>query len=85
MRRFHCVSDPLRPKYAPHPFLLSFLRILQTGLEKVIRNQVGFGGRFKEFLRATTIADQIVRYRNRINELRSNFLVCVSAALLRSN
>ncbi|KAJ7723711.1 hypothetical protein B0H14DRAFT_3622186 [Mycena olivaceomarginata] len=54
---------------------IAFLRILQTGLEKVIRNQVGFGGRFKEFLRATTLADQIVRYRNRINELRSNFLL----------
>ncbi|KAJ7364405.1 hypothetical protein DFH08DRAFT_1016759 [Mycena albidolilacea] len=56
-------------------FAVSFLCMLQTQLERVVRNQVGFRGRLKEFLRATTIADQIEQYRNRINELRSNFLI----------
>jgi hypothetical protein len=52
--------------------------MLQTQLEMVLRNRGGLRGRFKEFLGATTVADQIVRYRNRVNELRSNFLVGVS-------
>ncbi|KAJ7881982.1 hypothetical protein B0H14DRAFT_1491037 [Mycena olivaceomarginata] len=54
---------------------ISFLCMLQIQLEKGMRNQVGFRGRFKAFLRATTVADHLVRYRNRINELRSNFLL----------
>ncbi|KAJ6559953.1 hypothetical protein B0H19DRAFT_1375889 [Mycena capillaripes] len=54
---------------------ISFLHILQNGLEKLIQTQAGFRGRFKELLRATTIGDQIERYRIRINELRSNFLL----------
>ncbi|KAJ7895214.1 hypothetical protein B0H14DRAFT_2681616 [Mycena olivaceomarginata] len=53
----------------------SFVHMLQTQLEMVLRNRGGLRGRFKEFLGATTVADQIVRYRNRVNELRSNFLL----------
>ncbi|KAJ7861817.1 hypothetical protein B0H14DRAFT_3134425 [Mycena olivaceomarginata] len=54
---------------------ISFLRMLQIQLEKVVRNQVGLRGRCKEFLRAATVADQIDRYRIRISELRSNLLL----------
>ncbi|KAJ7336866.1 hypothetical protein DFH08DRAFT_964824 [Mycena albidolilacea] len=53
----------------------SFVHMLHTQLEMVLRNRGGLRGRFKEFLGATTVADQIVRYRNRVNELRSNFLL----------
>ncbi|KAF7365948.1 Kinase-like protein [Mycena venus] len=54
---------------------ISFLRVVQTELEGLVRSRVGFRGRFKEFLRATTVADQINGYKSRINELRSNFLL----------
>lgn len=53
----------------------SFLRVVQTELEGLAQGRVGLRGRFKEFLRATSIADQIDRYKTRVNELRSNFLV----------
>lgn len=53
----------------------SFLRLVQTGLENLMQNRAGLRGRFKEFLRATSVADQIDRYRIRVNELRSNFIV----------
>ncbi|KAJ7907222.1 hypothetical protein B0H13DRAFT_699088 [Mycena leptocephala] len=54
---------------------IAFLRLLQTGLEKLMRSGSGVRGRFKEFLRTTSVADQIERYRTRINELRSNFVL----------
>ncbi|KAJ6527816.1 hypothetical protein B0H19DRAFT_1083900 [Mycena capillaripes] len=53
----------------------SFLRLVQTGLENLMRSRAGLRGRFKEFLQATTVADQIDRYRIRVNELRSNFVL----------
>ncbi|KAJ7687181.1 hypothetical protein B0H14DRAFT_2653979 [Mycena olivaceomarginata] len=52
-----------------------------TGLENM-RNRAGLRGRFKEFLRTTTVADQIDRYRIRLNELRSNFIL---AATIQTN
>ncbi|KAJ7895221.1 hypothetical protein B0H14DRAFT_2681650, partial [Mycena olivaceomarginata] len=52
----------------------SFVHMLQPQLEMVLRNRGGLRGRFKEFLGATTVADQIVRYGNQVNELHSNFL-----------
>ncbi|KAJ7841254.1 hypothetical protein B0H13DRAFT_2365813 [Mycena leptocephala] len=61
---------------------MSFLRLVQTGLENLMRNRAGLRGRFKEFLRATTVADQIDRYRIRVNELRSNFIL---AATIQTN
>ncbi|KAJ7736326.1 hypothetical protein B0H14DRAFT_502629 [Mycena olivaceomarginata] len=47
-----------------------------------MRNRAGLRGRFKEFLRTTTVADQIDRYRIRLNELRSNFIL---AATIQTN
>ncbi|KAJ6595025.1 hypothetical protein DFH09DRAFT_1357794 [Mycena vulgaris] len=61
---------------------MSFLRLVQTGLENLMRNRNGLRGRFKEFLRATTVVDQIECYRIRVNELRSN---CILAATIQTN
>ncbi|KAJ7671986.1 hypothetical protein B0H14DRAFT_3070086 [Mycena olivaceomarginata] len=54
---------------------ISFLRLVQTELEKLVRSRTGFRGRIKELLRTTSVADQIGRYRTRINDLRSNFIL----------
>ncbi|KAJ7772215.1 hypothetical protein B0H16DRAFT_1512687 [Mycena metata] len=54
---------------------MAFLSILQTGLENLIAGRRGVRGRLKEFVGATSIADQIERYKIRVNELRSNFLL----------
>ncbi|KAJ7349913.1 hypothetical protein DFH08DRAFT_126110 [Mycena albidolilacea] len=54
---------------------ISFLRLVQTELEKLVRSRTGFRGRIKELLRTTSVADQIDRYRTRINDLRSNFIL----------
>ncbi|KAJ7027809.1 hypothetical protein C8F04DRAFT_1121392 [Mycena alexandri] len=62
--------------------LISFLRLVQTGLENLMGTQSGLRGRLKEFLRVTTVADQIERYRIRVNELRSNFIL---AATIQTN
>ncbi|KAF7369613.1 hypothetical protein MVEN_00292100 [Mycena venus] len=61
---------------------VSFLRLVQTELENLIRSRTGFRGRFKEFLCTTSVADQINGYRTRINDLRSNFIL---AAIIDTN
>ncbi|KAF8187280.1 hypothetical protein K438DRAFT_1764905 [Mycena galopus ATCC 62051] len=58
------------------------LNMLQTGLELLAQN-TGLWGLFKDLLRTTSVADQIDRYRNRLNELRSNFLPAFGRACLR--
>ncbi|KAJ7214990.1 hypothetical protein GGX14DRAFT_443557 [Mycena pura] len=54
---------------------ISFLRLVQTELEMLMKSRTGVRGRFKEFVRATSVADRIERYRCRVNELRSNFML----------
>lgn len=55
--------------------LFRFIRVLQDGLEKLLQRRQGFRGKLQEIIRASRIAEEIGRYRIRIHELRSNFLV----------
>ncbi|KAF7346889.1 hypothetical protein MVEN_01440900 [Mycena venus] len=52
---------------------ISFLRLVQTELETLMKSRAGVRGRIREFVGATSVADQIERHRCRVNELRSNF------------
>ncbi|KAJ7152081.1 hypothetical protein C8R46DRAFT_484209 [Mycena filopes] len=54
---------------------VAYLSVLRTGLEHLIKGRRGIGGRIKELLGAGNIASQIERYKTRVNELRSNFIV----------
>ncbi|KAF7356008.1 hypothetical protein MVEN_00930200 [Mycena venus] len=54
---------------------ISFLRFLQGGLERLLQGRSGLRGRFQEILGATRMTGDIARYRMRLNELRSNFLL----------
>ncbi|KAJ6514123.1 hypothetical protein DFH09DRAFT_1196772 [Mycena vulgaris] len=54
---------------------VAFIRILQDGLEKLNRDRRGLRGRLKEVIGVTGVADQISRYRARLDELRSNFML----------
>ncbi|KAJ7448968.1 hypothetical protein FB451DRAFT_1567112 [Mycena latifolia] len=49
------------------------MKFLQLGLEKLQKSHQGIRGRFKEVVGATSVEDQIRRYRTRLDELRSNF------------
>ncbi|KAJ7201878.1 hypothetical protein GGX14DRAFT_464160 [Mycena pura] len=55
--------------------LTAFLHMLQTGLENLIQRRATVRGRLKEFISTASIRDRIERYRNRVDELRSNFLL----------
>ncbi|KAJ7714608.1 hypothetical protein B0H16DRAFT_1742529 [Mycena metata] len=50
------------------------LRVVQEGVEKLIP-RTGIRGRFRELLTVLSTRSQIDRYRIRINDLRSNFLL----------
>ncbi|KAJ7718421.1 hypothetical protein B0H16DRAFT_1475559 [Mycena metata] len=52
----------------------SCLRVIQDGVEKLI-SRTGILGRLRELLAVLNTRNQIERYRIRINELRSNFLL----------
>ncbi|KAJ7215541.1 hypothetical protein GGX14DRAFT_443045 [Mycena pura] len=54
---------------------ISFLRLVQTELETLMKSRTGVRGRFKELVGATSVADRIERHRCRVNELRSNFVL----------
>ncbi|KAJ6494313.1 hypothetical protein C8R45DRAFT_176100 [Mycena sanguinolenta] len=54
---------------------ISFLQFLQRGLEKLLQRRPGFRGRFHEIFWASRIGEEILRYRIRMNELRSNFML----------
>ncbi|KAJ7729589.1 hypothetical protein B0H16DRAFT_1586638 [Mycena metata] len=54
---------------------ISFLRFLQSGLEGLLQMRSGFLGRFQEIMYASRITDEINRYRLRLHDLRSNFLL----------
>ncbi|KAJ7808613.1 hypothetical protein B0H14DRAFT_2869413 [Mycena olivaceomarginata] len=54
---------------------ISFLQFLQIGLERLLQRRPGFRSRFQEIFCAARISEEIRRYRTRINELRSNFLL----------
>ncbi|KAJ7668162.1 hypothetical protein B0H14DRAFT_1042030 [Mycena olivaceomarginata] len=60
---------------APCEDLTASLHMLQTGLENLIQRRASLRGRLREFMSAASIGDRIERYRNRVNELRSNFLL----------
>ncbi|KAJ7820087.1 hypothetical protein B0H14DRAFT_3472579 [Mycena olivaceomarginata] len=51
------------------------VKTLQHGLERLQRSRQGLRGRLKEMVGATHIADEIGRYRTRVNDLRSNFML----------
>jgi hypothetical protein len=53
--------------------LYSLLREIKQGLEKFQKK--GFHARIKEFGRSTSIGDELNRYKNRVHELRLNFIV----------
>lgn len=59
----------------------SFLRYLQGGLERLLQRRSGLRGRFQEILGTARMTEDIARHRMRLNELRSNFLVCFPFAL----
>ncbi|KAK7042802.1 hypothetical protein R3P38DRAFT_3260739 [Favolaschia claudopus] len=61
---------------------ISLLRDLQTGLEHLLRKRAGIKGWLYDSLRVESVADQIQRYRYRINEVRTNFMLI---ATLNSN
>ncbi|KAJ7089923.1 hypothetical protein C8R44DRAFT_861348 [Mycena epipterygia] len=52
-----------------------FLQFLQDELETLQKSRKGIRGRFKEIIRVTSVADQLERYRIRLNEMRSNFVL----------
>ncbi|KAJ6553325.1 hypothetical protein B0H19DRAFT_1263719 [Mycena capillaripes] len=54
---------------------MSFLRLVQTELETLMKIRAGVRGRIREFVGATSVAAQIERYRCRVSELRSNFVL----------
>ncbi|KAJ7026249.1 hypothetical protein C8F04DRAFT_1297874 [Mycena alexandri] len=54
---------------------ISSLGDLHDGLERFMQQRRGFRGAFQQFLRATSITEEIIRYRTRIQELRLNFLL----------
>ncbi|KAK7007563.1 hypothetical protein R3P38DRAFT_3027882 [Favolaschia claudopus] len=61
---------------------ISLLQALQTGLDRFIRKRAGIKGWLYDSLRVESVADQIGRYRYRINELRANLIL---AATLNTN
>ncbi|KAJ6601876.1 hypothetical protein DFH09DRAFT_1069425 [Mycena vulgaris] len=48
---------------------------LHDGLERFLQQRRGFRGAFQQFLRSTSIAEEIIRCRIRIQELRLNVLL----------
>ncbi|KAJ7107502.1 hypothetical protein C8R44DRAFT_858004 [Mycena epipterygia] len=52
-----------------------FLQFLQDELEMLRNSRKGIRGRLKEIIRVTSMADQLERYRLRLNEMRSNFVL----------
>ncbi|KAJ6559439.1 hypothetical protein DFH09DRAFT_1279616 [Mycena vulgaris] len=58
--------------------LQSFLEEIQQHLEKINRKQAGFKGRWREVFKAENIGAEILGYKERIRELRSNFLMVAS-------
>ncbi|KAJ7110592.1 hypothetical protein C8R44DRAFT_800297 [Mycena epipterygia] len=66
--------------------LIVFLRHLQDELEKFVTRRTSIGHRWKELITATSMEDKITRYRNRLNELRSNFtlVAAIGANLIAS-
>ncbi|KAJ7718441.1 hypothetical protein B0H16DRAFT_423309 [Mycena metata] len=54
--------------------LVACLRVIQADVEKLIP-RTGIRGRFRELLNVLNTRSQIERYRIRINDLRSNFLL----------
>ncbi|KAJ7713983.1 hypothetical protein B0H16DRAFT_1619626 [Mycena metata] len=73
--RFYCLSYYRLSKWLISQRLVSLLSVVRTGLEKLIESRRGIRGRLKEFVGATSIADQIQHYKTRVNDLRSNFLL----------
>jgi hypothetical protein len=60
-----------------HPSLIP-CRFLQDVVEAVHHRQLkpqGFSARLKEAARSTSTSDEIIRFRNRLREVRSNFMV----------
>ncbi|KAJ7482492.1 hypothetical protein FB451DRAFT_1441811 [Mycena latifolia] len=53
---------------------ISTLGDVHDGLERFLQQRRGLRGAFQQFLRTTSIAEEITRYRIRIQELRLNFL-----------
>ncbi|KAJ6559458.1 hypothetical protein DFH09DRAFT_514770 [Mycena vulgaris] len=58
--------------------LQSFLKEIQEHLEKINNKRAGFKGRLREVFKAENIGAEILGYKERIRELRSNFLMVVS-------
>ncbi|KAF8183091.1 hypothetical protein K438DRAFT_2165090 [Mycena galopus ATCC 62051] len=54
---------------------IEVVKVLRHGLDKLQKSRQGIHGRFKEMIGATRIADEIGRYRTRMNDLRSNFML----------
>ncbi|KAJ7331027.1 hypothetical protein DFH08DRAFT_966765 [Mycena albidolilacea] len=54
---------------------ISLVQLLQNALEKMLHKRNGLRGRLFEILQASAIAEDIVRYKIRIQELRSNLLL----------
>ncbi|KAJ7112037.1 hypothetical protein C8R43DRAFT_1040973 [Mycena crocata] len=54
---------------------ISLLRVLLEGLHRLRKRRHGLGGRISEIFKATSVADQIARYKNRMSEMRLNFLL----------
>ncbi|KAJ6603453.1 hypothetical protein DFH09DRAFT_1301258 [Mycena vulgaris] len=58
--------------------LQSFLKEIQEHLEKINMKRAGFKGRLREVFKAENIGADILGYKERIRELRSNFLMVAS-------
>ncbi|KAJ7916511.1 hypothetical protein B0H13DRAFT_2448673 [Mycena leptocephala] len=55
--------------------LEGFLQEVLTAVTHLRREPRGFGGRFREILKLTSVADEITGYRKRIQEFRANFVL----------
>ncbi|KAJ7051434.1 hypothetical protein C8F01DRAFT_1237112 [Mycena amicta] len=54
---------------------IEILHALRNGLEQMGRRRKGIGGRVWEILNARNVAEELQRQRNRINDLRANFIL----------
>jgi hypothetical protein len=60
---------------------MSFPSFLQDVVKMVQKRQIkprGFNARFKEVIRSSSTSNEVRGFRNRIRDIRSNFIVCAT-------
>ena len=64
---------------------VSFLQTVVHGIEESQKKSRSLGGRIKEVIKSTSTTDDIKRFRDRICEVRLNFMVDIHTLLNKSH